>query len=444
MNIVDFGKTKDKIAGTEAAKNAKRSEMKKLYKSLTENQEFLDILMIQVGKDIEEKFPGVKFRLISRIKTEKSFSDKLENDLAGLVEKKKIEEVKIYDIIALSIIIEEVPDNIVSNDASFDSHISELIRIRKDTKSNLEMHNSQILSYKKRIKILENKKQRKLESKAKNDEKIKEVSKIKKDILGIKEHLENISKSLEEDIADIDEQIKNKEEDIRNMETIISRTKERFDKESNECNHAMADFIIRNLTKFDNVKTLGVTEIPKRLKQKQNYDGYRAIHNCYEAQIKVKDEVGSDEYFHFICEMQGKSIDAFYVADRGKAAKYHSGLVQEPGKIVKDKNLPNMLDINTPEEIERFRKDVRKKVPRYRIYRKLKDKDKKGQTIHEVYRLSMKECFMLYYFNQLFGNTELGIEPQKRQLDDLVTESKLSDSDFQVYRNYHYNEIGEI
>ena len=105
LSRLDFGKTKDKISIIENAKDEKRTQMRNLYSSLTKNQEFLDLLMIQIGKDIEEKFPGVKFRLISRIKTENSFSDKLENDLVGLVDKKRIEEVKIYDVIALSIII---------------------------------------------------------------------------------------------------------------------------------------------------------------------------------------------------------------------------------------------------------------------------------------------------------------------------------------------------
>ena len=83
---VDFSSTIGKITNIEKAKNKKRNEMKKMYNSLVNNQEMLDILMLQLGKNIEKKFPGLEFRLISRIKTEKSFYNKLENDLSNLSE----------------------------------------------------------------------------------------------------------------------------------------------------------------------------------------------------------------------------------------------------------------------------------------------------------------------------------------------------------------------
>lgn len=445
MSRLDFGKTKDKISIIENAKDEKRTQMRNLYSSLTKNQEFLDLLMIQIGKDIEEKFPGVKFRLISRIKTENSFSDKLENDLVGLVDKKRIEDVKIYDVIALSIIIEDVPDNIKANDSSFDSHMEELIGIRKDSKLNLELHQNELNEYKSRIELLQEKSINKLKWKEENDKKLQEISEIEEDIFGIKDHLLKVSEDLEKDIADIDEQINNLLKDVKNMKTIVRRTKDRYEKENNECNHALADFIIKNLTKFDNVKTIGLMEVPRRLKQKENYDGYRAVHNCYDAKIKVKNKDGKDEDFYFVCEIQGKSIDAFYVADRGKAARYHTNQKKEPGKIVKEKVLPDILKVNTPEEIEEFRKEVVKKVPAFRIYRHINEIDENGQKSGrppEVYKLSLKESFMLYYYNQLFGNKELKIEAEKERLDELVDSNKLPDNDYRVYRNYDYRDLG--
>ena len=62
---VDFSSTIGKITNIEKAKNKKRNEMKKMYNSLVNNQEMLDILMLQLGKNIEKKFPGLEFRLIS-------------------------------------------------------------------------------------------------------------------------------------------------------------------------------------------------------------------------------------------------------------------------------------------------------------------------------------------------------------------------------------------
>ncbi len=446
MNIVDFEKTKDKIAVTEDAKNEKRLEMMNMYNNLVKNQEFLDILMIQMGKDIEEKFPGVEFRLISRIKTEKSFSDKLENDLIGLVDKKKIEDVKIYDTIALSIIIESVPDDIKANDPSFDSHMAELIRMRKDTHTNLKLHNAQIEEYKRRIEELKAKKQQKLSWKESNDKKIQELETLEDDIYGILDHLNKISNGLKSAVNDMDEQISHIEQDIKNMKSIISRTKDRYAREDNECNHALADFIIRNLVKFDNVKTLNLTEIPKRLKQKENYDGYRAIHNCYSTQMRVRTDDDKEENFHFICEIQGKSIDAFHVADRGKAARYHTNQAQEPGKICKRKKLPNILDVNTPEEIEKFKQEVEKNVPRFRVYTHSNYVDNEESGVRkspEVYKLTLKECFMLYYANQLLGNEKLKIESKRDELKNLVESKKLPDDDYRLYRNYNYVDLLE-
>ena len=450
MGKVDFGKTKERITILEKAKNEKRKEMNNLYKSLTENSEFLDLLMIQIGKDIEENFPGVRFRLISRIKTEKSFADKLENDLIGLVDKKRIEEVKIYDIMALSIIIDHVPHNIKSNDASFDAHISELIEIRENTKASLKLHKKQLEDYKQRINHLLERKGEKTALQQENYEKIAEVIKLQKTSTELKEflekqaeHLLKLGQYIDSDIESIDDQVKDLQNDIENMEAIIERTIDRFDKEDNECNHAMADFLIKNITKFDNVKALNLTEIPKRLKQKENYDGYRAVHNCYECRIRAKNENDKEEEFYFMCEIQGKSIDAFYVADRGKAAKYHTNPRQEPGKIVKNKKLPDILKINTPEEIEQFREKVRTTVPRFRIYRHIISKGKNEQEQADVYQLSMKESFMHYYFNQLFGNEQLGMQPKKKELDDLVKGEKLTDEDGKIYKDYEYRGLEE-
>lgn len=445
MRKVNLIKTKDQIAIVEKAKNDKREEIRNLYETLTQNEEILDILMIQIGKDIEERFPGVKFRLISRIKTEKSLSDKVENDLAGLVDKKKIDEIKIYDIIALSIIIEHIPDEVHTGDLSFDSHITELIQIRNDTKAFLKMHKAQMKEYERRMEELKGKKKEKIEAKKINDKKIKELKDAGFNEYEIIEHLSKISEALSMAEKDMNETMKNISEDTEKMQVIIDRTIDRLDKENNECNHNMADYIIKNLTKFDNVKALNLENIPNRLKQKENYDGYRATHNCYEMQMSVSNENGKDEDINYICEIQGKSIDAFYVADRGKAAKYHTNQTEVPGKIVKRKKLPDVLKYKTKKEIEELRKEVDRTVPQYRIYRHTSENNENGdkrKNSQDVYKLSKKECFVLFYSNQLFGNEMLEISPHKTILDDVVKTNKLSDIG-QKYKDYNYEEVAE-
>lgn len=445
MARLNFEQARNNLAIVEEAKNSKRTEIKNLYKSLTKNQEILDFLMIQIGKDIEQRFPGVKFRLISRIKTEKSLSDKVENDLAGLTDKKKISELEIYDIIALSIIIEKVPDEIKTGDASFDDRISELIHIRNDSKINIKIHEEQYEGYKNRIEALKTSRKEKILHKKENDKKIEEVSQDPEDKYGIKEYLEKISESLDSAVRDIGEQVKNMEKDMNNMKTIIDRTRDRYDKENNECNHTLADFIIKNLSKFDNVKTLGLSDIAKRFKQKENYDGYRAVHNCYQMKVSFKNEKDKEEEINFRCEIQGKSIDAFYVADKGKAARYHTNQKEEPGKIVKRKKLPQSLNFKTKKEIEEFREEVEKTVPQYRIYRHVKKKaevEDSNENHPDIYTLSQKECFILFYANQLFGNDTLGIPANPQILDDIVNSSKLSEKGLK-YKDYAYEDVEE-
>lgn len=444
MASLDFAQARDKLANADNAKAKKRAEIMQLYESLTQNKEILDFLMIQIGKDIEKRFPDVKFRLISRIKTEKSLSDKLENDLSGVTDVKKIDDLDIYDIIALSIIIEKVPDDIHTSDTSFNDHISELIQIRNESKNNIRIHEEQYEGYQNRIELLKQRKKEKTQQRKENDQKIAEISQDKEDKYGMKDYLMRISKSLESATYDIDEQIKNMEKDMANMRIIVNRTKDRYAKESNECNHTLADFIIKNLSKFENVKSMGLSDIAKRFKQKENYDGYKAVHNCYEMKVNIKDENGEDKEVKFRCEIQGKSIDAFYVADRGKAARYHTNQKEEPGKIVKRKKLPNSLNIKNKKEIEDFRTEIQKTVPEYRIYRHLKSKTGADDSINQpdVYTLSPKECFVLYYSNQLLGNDTLGISASPEILTDIVSSSKLSGKG-KKYKNYKYEDVEE-
>lgn len=444
MGSFDFTQARDKLAVIEDAKSDKRQEIKNRYNSLIKHEEILDFLMLQIGKDIEQKFPGVEFRLISRIKTEASLSDKLENDLATLKDKKKIDEVDIYDIIALSIIIENVPDDIKTSDESFNDHMADLIQMRNETKGNIRMHEKQIEGYQKRIDILKAREKEKKEHKKENDEMIKLMSQDGENKNGIVDYLERIGESLQSAVIEIGGQIKGLGEDIESMKLTLQRTNDRYEKENNECNHSLADFIVKNLAKFEDLKSLGIAEIPKRFKQKENYDGYRATHNCFEMNVKTQNENGDEEEIKYKFELQGKSIDAFYIADRGKAAKYHTNQKEEPGKIVKRKRLPNILNAKTKKEKDDLKTEVEKTVPQYRIYRHVKNKVGVDsiQNVPDVYKLSQKECFVIYYSNQLFGNKTLEIKPNEDVLDDVIKTNILSGKG-RKYKNYKYEDVEE-
>lgn len=419
MTKSDFENLKANIKSVEDSKNKKRKELKDLYDVLTQNEEILDIIILQIGKDIEQKFPGVKFRILARIKSPDSFFAKRENDLLGLVDKKEIERVSIYDIIALSIIIEEVPDSIKANDEKFDSHMKELIAIRKDTKSNLDKYEKEIKEYQNRINEDKTNLEKHKQKLAETREAIKQLeedsdnqSEIRKNYYT---YLKNIESYIIENICNFERRIRNIENDIlEKQNSTIKRTKDRYSRENNDCNSTLADYIVRNLERFDNIRALNIVPITKRLKNKENYDGYKATHNCFEAEIQ-----SNGETIRYIFEVQGKSIDAFYIADRGKAAKYHVNQSAQPGKIVKQKKLPDIMNIRTKEQKIEFVKEFDRKVPRFRIYIPSSISiDKKEELLDngedayrgKVYKLSKRECFVLYYFNQLAGNKELDIE----------------------------------
>ena len=138
---------KEKMVSFEEAKMKKKKQMQRLYRSLTENEENLDMLILQLGKEIERLFPDLKFRLISRIKSEKSFNDKIDNALNKCKDVKQINNIKIYDIIGLNVIVEDVPENIISSefkesqayDKEFDSKITSLLEDKENKKIDIKI-----------------------------------------------------------------------------------------------------------------------------------------------------------------------------------------------------------------------------------------------------------------------------------------------------------------
>ncbi len=440
---VDFSSTIGKITNIEKAKNKKRNEMKKMYNSLVNNQEMLDILMLQLGKNIEKKFPGLEFRLISRIKTEKSFYNKLENDLSNLSEITDIENLCIYDIMALSVIVEKVPNIVKSaytkNDASydenFDKKISDLIDARNATKISMEKCDNLIKEKNEEITKKEKNKTSKIEQKNINDDIIEKASSE------LKEYLKKISFGYKHDIDELQKDITKIKSEIHELNCINNNNENILSKQEDECNRIVANFIVEKMSTFENIKALDMKDIPNRLKSKEKYNGYRALHNSFEMVKKEQDENGKQIDFRFMCEVQGKSLDAFYIADRGIAAQYHIKPETESQKNSKNKDLPDIMNINTEKEKKQFREYVKKNVPVYRMYRHTKFN--KGVPVGEpeIYKLSTKEGFMLYYYNQLLGNEILGIKPDLNKTKHYLKSETIQEGDSKRYNKFEYKEL---
>lgn len=423
---------KNKIEGIEKAKNNKREEMKRKYEELTENEENLDMLMMQLGKEIERIFPNLKFVLLGRIKSPQSFEDKLENALNKCQDIKNVKEVQIYDIIGLNVIVEDVPNDLKldnfrkseSYDKDFESNISYYILRKKTVVADMNRCKNDDDASKENLQRLK-----------------EEINRKKNRLLKLNERLETVKEEqtknqILEDMDEIKQDIKNCNMQIKCLNKIMSTHNEILahgkildEIQKNECNNEMAKFIIRNLNKFECVKLLGVKSIKNRFKIIEKDNGYRSTHNCYAMKIKEKDRIVNYE-----CEIQGKSIQAYYESSRGRAAKYHIQPDPKPGKKLKNKNLPDILSVKTPEDKKKFLDKVARTVPKFRIYR-----NNGGKS--EIYKLSLRERYMFYYYNQLFGNEILGISKNNKQIN-AVTGTDILDGKGEIYNSsLEYQEL---
>lgn len=403
----------------EIAKKNKIKKMQNLYNKLIENEEYIDLIMTKLGNEIERLFPDLKFRLIGRIKSEKSFNQKLENALNKCEKIRQIKEVQIYDIIGLNVVVEDVPESIISEtfkksksyNNEFDLKISEMIEER-------EVKNIDIKILKKIIKTNE-----------------KELKKIKSFIRTKTKKIEQLEK--EEKTAILNGVINDYKEDIKNYKMklykdvgiiegskqVLKNNKKSYEDKRNDCNHEVAKFIVSKLTDFEEIKKINLKSIKNRFKIFDKDNGYKSVHNCFKMPLKRKNK--------YICEIQGKSIRAYNQANNGTAAKYHTNPEPKPGKKLKCKHLPDILSIKTVEEKEQFLKEVKKNVPRFRVYDSSNGKS-------GTYKLSLRECFMLYYYNQLYGNEVLGIEKKEKQINEVIKTKILPDDE--KYNKFRCNE----
>lgn len=422
---------KNKIEAIEKAKSEKRKEMYELYENLIENEENLDMLMIQLGKEVERIFPGLKVMLLARTKSLQSFSNKVENALNKCQDVKSIKEIQIYDVIGLNVVIEKVPDELpLENfkkskcyDKDFESNITNSVSRRKIIEEDMErcekISNS-VDENTKKIKSIIKEKNEKLETLQEQYEHTKNQQ--------IRELFLDRIKDIKKDIENYNQQIIHCKEISETLQPIRENSKMFYEIHDNECNHEIAKFIIRKLNHFEGIQLLGLKSIAGRFKIIEKDNGYRSIHNCYEFQTKK----GSKK-IRFISEIQGKSISAYHESNRGNAAKYHIQPEAKPGKKLKNKDLPDILSIKTPEDKQMFLEKIEKTIPRFRLYR-----TNNGEP--EVYKLSLRECYMLYYYNQLFGNQLLGIDKNEEQAKE-VTRTELLKDDARRYSNFEYMEL---
>ncbi len=430
--MIDVGKIREELKVEDEIKRNVKQRVLESYKNIKNLEEIVDILMIQIAKDVKQTFPGVNFRLFSRIKSEDSLNNKIDNILKTR-SKEDMQDYIMKDIIGISVVVESVPNEVSVNDEDFDSRIQELINKREETKKTCEGYKEDsknndktIANYKDRLKEAEH-------LILKNGEMIAkaETDKLSKEFV---DYLNETQEYLSTNYKNLEKSLENRKREMETKNTIIQRSEERIMREDEDCKEIIADYIIKHLASFKNIKSLHVKDIKDELEIKRKYNGYTAVHNCLS--INLTDSEGENIFIPF--EVQGKTIEAYQESNRGKSSEYHvkqkvTSSVVKP----KIKQIPEFLridDSNISESLKEERKEkLKKSLPVYRVYYTDKSKDEEGK----VYKLSTKESFMLFYQNLLIGNETLGIENDKELLKIIVDKENhknyLSIEDSDIY-----------
>ena len=423
MNDVDFLGIIDEIKDLKQIKLDKQTKMIKQYETLSKSDKFIDIVMLQFAKEIEEKFRGVEFRVISRIKSNESFNNKLYNLLNSAKNKEEVKKINIYDIIGLTVVIEEVPEFLNTKDEDFNNQINDAISRRDETRNIIEINKSEIEMYKKRLDEIENK-----------------LEKNNKFIINTKDRLEKISAENIEDIdylksviehlevinEDYNAETENNKRYGDNINKSLIRATEREIRENNACSHILSKYIVQNFTKFENLSKFNLKSVEGRLRNKREFNGYKATHDTFVSTLNIDGKIIEIPF-----ELQGKSLGAYREADKGIAAMYYRGGNIESGSAIpKNKKLPDILKISNEEERLKLIKELEYKLPSFRIYYpKSINKENQNTITGGIHKFSQRENFIVYYGNELMGNKKLKIEPKKEEFAKVVTDDIFKEND---------------
>ena len=416
MKDINFLGIIDEIKDSNQIKLDKQTELMEKYENLSKSDRFIDIVMLQFAKEIEEKFRGVNFRIISRIKSKESFNNKLYNLLTSAKNEEEIKKIDIFDIIGISVVIEDVPEYLNTKDEDFNNQINEAIARRDETRSILEKNKVESIAYKKRLdeinknleknnKVIEETKERleKLSS-----ENIEELDFLK-DII---DHLENINE-------DYNIQIENNNRYEENVNKSLIRATEREVRENNACSNTLAKYIVQNFASLENLNKFNLKSVKGRFKNKREFNGYKATHDTFISTLDIE-----DKKIEITFELQGKSLGAYREADKGLASMYYRGRnIENESMIPKNKKMPNILNVSSEEERVKLLNELEYKLPKFRIYSPKHVKQKNDNKLSGcIHKFSQKENFIVYYSNELLGNKRLNIEPKKQEFDKTIND----------------------
>lgn len=331
-----------------------------------ESQLYTQKILLEMGKVIQQYFPGVEFELKARYKSPKSFQGKIER-LIKDTEKDKY----IYDNIGFCLIVKSVSDNFGFKHALCERFVKKRIKLGLEIDNEKSSLKILEVKYKKVVESLKNteKLEKKIEELKKSDNPDEEVIKLLEESLNDKEKLKILAEMSKQQIQKKTEKI----EEIAN---------EYYNEIDNKINEMIAIHIMNKLMTNKNfMNSLKLEKIPGRTK---NHDGgksgyYIAFHDALKSRLLK----------YWMVDLHAMSYKNYVVSQLD-----HS---QAEGK---ERIFPRI-------DSGDFKKNVLDAVPRNLVYQNGRYKDGKEIKAGKVYVCSDVENVTYFFTETLKDNSNI-------------------------------------
>lgn len=301
------------IANVDKYKTEKLNSLRRTHEMLKQPayEQFTNNVFLAIGHELETFFPTLDFRLVQRFKTDYSFENKYNQKINKAYSQNHriddIDNVKLKDSIGYEIIIENIPDNFLTNNQTFDKALRKLLKKRKNAYDELE------------------------QLKGKYDDFLQKYQ----DYHSIDPNFDEVYQTAK-----------------AGFENQITAAENYYLEKKDHCELELASFIITYLSEnSQRMHYLGIQSVPNTLKEhNERYLDYRATHNCIEVQDKNSPHNG------WIAEIQGKSSYRHSVGEEG--------IEGHITRFSKNRVLPKLDENN----LDEFYKAINKVVPKYKLY----------------------------------------------------------------------------
>lgn len=353
-----------------------RKKLMDQYEFLTSDSslEFTQKVFMTLGREIEESFPGVKFRLKGRVKSRESAEEKINR----IINKSDKNDKKIFDTLGFCLVIDEIPFS-----AKIKHNLCQKsLNKRAVVKTQIAEQNLKLMRQLERYE------------KSEKDEMslIKEKEQALEDIKQLidEEKYNELLQLIDKDKKMFSDHEKQHIVHIGDIQYAITKLKEQYELRDRECNNYLARHILNKIIdESPSLSKLGISRIPHRAKV---HDGGKTGYY-----VAFHDSVQSSKNKNWVLEIQAMSHQNYEESREGDA--------QHSKSEGKERVLPPYGD--TKSEIEEFKELTLKETPQNMIYESGgKNEDgtiKKGR----VYVCSEVENITYHFLEALEEHPEL-------------------------------------